>query len=241
MIMNKLLALAMLIVPMRISAGEGSEQILYNLKLGFLKGGEARINITDTTFEGKKAIHYRLEVKTTGLADALYRVFDIYESTVDPATHLPYVSVRNAKEKKYRFYNEVTYHRDIDSLYSQRSGWKHAPNNVVDIITVFFYFTNQNYIEKINQGEMVTLPTMHADEINDIHIKFLGFEVIDTYMGSLECYVLSPQVKKGKLLKRSDGIKLYITRDTKIPVLLEFDMRVGALRAVLKDYDTNYL
>jgi hypothetical protein len=239
--MNKLLALVVLIVPMRIFAGEGSEQILYNLKLGFLKGGEAKINITDTIFEGKKAIHYRLEVKTTGLADALYQVFDVYESTVDPETQLPYVSIRNAKERKYRYYNEVTYYRNIDSLYSQRSGWQYAPPDVVDIITVFFYFTNQNYIEKINLGEMVTLPTMHADEINNIHIKFLGFEVIDTQMGNLECYVLSPQVKKGKLLKRSDGIKLYITKDSKLPVLLEFDMRVGALRAILKDYDTNNL
>jgi hypothetical protein len=239
--MNKLLALVVLIVPMRIFAGEGSEQILYNLKLGFLKGGEAKINITDTIFEGKKAIHYRLEVKTTGLADALYQVFDVYESTVDPETQLPYVSIRNAKERKYRYYNEVTYYRNIDSLYSQRSGWQYAPPDVVDIITVFFYFTNQNYIEKINLGEMVTLPIMHADEINNIHIKFLGFEVIDTQMGNLECYVLSPQVKKGKLLKRSDGIKLYITKDSKLPVLLEFDMRVGALRAILKDYDTNNL
>jgi len=239
--MNKLLGLIMLIVPVMAYAGEGSEQIVYNLKLGFIKGGEATINITDTTYEGNKAIHYKLEVKTTGLADALYKVFDIYESTVDPATQLPYFSVRNAKERKYRYYNEVTYHRDIDSLYSQRSGWKHAPPNVVDIITIFFYFTNQNYIERINHGEMVTLPTMHADKINDIHIKLLGFEVIDTHMGDLECYVLSPQVKKGKLLKRSDGIKLYITKDTKIPVLLEFDMRVGALRAVLKEYDTNHL
>ena len=94
-------------------------------------------------------------------------------------------------------------------------------------------------LEKIDRGEIVTLPIMHADEINNINIKFLGFEKVKTKMGDLECYVLSPQVKKGKLLKHSDGVRFYITKDTKIPVLLEFDMRVGSLKAVLEDYDTD--
>ena len=213
--MKKLFAVLMLMIPILAMGGEGNERIVYNLKLGFIKGGEAKIDIADTTYEGKAADYYRLEVKTTGLADALYDVFDIYESIANPETLLPYKSIRNVKERKYRYYNEVTYHRDVDSLYSQRSGMKYAPANVVDIITIFFYFTNQNYIEKINSDELVTLPTMHADEINNVDVKFLGFKTIKTKLGNLECYVLSPQVKKGKLLKRSDGIKFYITKESK--------------------------
>jgi len=238
--MNKFIICILLILPI-ISVGADSERIVYNLKLGFIKGGEAKIDITDTTYNGNNAIHFKLQAKTTGLANALYNVFDVYETTANPENLLPYLSVRNVKEKKYRYYNEVTYHRDIDSIYSQRSGWKKAPENLLDIISVFFYFTKENYIEKIDQGEIITLPTMHADEINNIDIKFIGFETIKTKLGKIECYVLSPQVKKGKLLKRSDGVKFYITKDTKIPVLLEFEMKVGSLRAVLKDYDTDKL
>lgn len=222
------------------SSGADSEKIVYNLKLGFIKGGEAKIDITDTIYNGNKAIHYKMQAKTTGLADMLYNVFDVYE-TIANTENLPYESIRNIKEKKYRYYNKVTYYRDKDSIYSQRSGWKFAPENLLDIITVFFYFTNKNYIDNIEKGEIVTLPTMHADEINDINVKFLGFETIKTKLGEIECYVLSPQVKKGKLLKKSDGVRFYITKDTKIPVLLEFEMRVGSLRAVLVDYDTDKL
>ena len=239
--MIKLLAIYVMLIFPLYSAGSMNEKgrIVYHLKLGFIKGGQASIDISDTTYQGNKAIHYTLKARTTGLADLLYKVYDTYETTANAESLLPYVSIRNIREQNYRYYNEVTYHRDIDSIYSQRSGWKKAPDNLIDIITLFFYFTNKNYLEKIDKGDSITLPIMHADEINNINIKFLGFEKIKTKLGELECYVLSPYVKKGKLLKRSDGVRFYITKDTKIPVLLEFDLRVGSLKAVLADYDTD--
>jgi hypothetical protein len=236
--MKNLILYIFFLLPL-FSFGNNNKKIVYHLKLGFIKGGEAQLDIIDTLYEGKKAIYYKLEGKTTGISDLFFKVYDIYETYADPETFLPFKSIRNVKERKYRYYNEVTYHRDIDSIYSQRSGWKKAPQNLVDIITVFFYFTKEKYIEKIDNGEIVTLPTMHSDEINDINVKFLGFESIDTKLGKIECYVLSPQVDAGKLLKRSDGVKFYITKDTKIPVLVEFDMKAGSLRAILEDYDTN--
>ena len=236
--MKKLFIYFLMILP-AVVFGNDSENIVYHLKLGFIKGGEATINISDTIYQGNEAINYKLLAETTGIVDKLYNVHDIYETTADAKTLLPLKSIRNIKERKYRYYNEVNYYHNIDSIYSQRSGWRMAPENLVDIITVFFYFTNQNLIENIGHGDIITLPTFHADEINDINIKFLGYETLKTKIGKLECYVLSPQVKKGKLLKRSDGVKFYITKDTKIPVLLEFDMKVGKLKAILKDYDSD--
>jgi hypothetical protein len=213
------------------------KEIVYHLKLGIIKGGEATINITDTVFEGKKARYYKMVAKTTGLADAVYKVYDIYETIVNPDNLLPYKSIRNVSERNYKSYNEVTFHHNIDSIFSNKSGWKKAPKDLLDILTAFFYFTHKNYIEKIDKGETVTLPTMHDDQINNINIKFSGFEIVDTKLGKLECYVLSPQIKAGKLLKNSNGVKLYITRYSKIPVLLEFEMKVGSIRAILKEYD----
>jgi hypothetical protein len=37
-------------------------------------------------------------------------------------------------------------------------------------------------------------------------------------------------------MKRSDGLKFFISKKNELPVLLEFDMRVGALRAVMEKY-----
>lgn len=212
------------------------ERILYNLKFGFIKGGEAELIISDTLFENKKALHYYLEGRTTGLTDKLFGVNDIYQTTVDAETRLPLKSIRNIKEGKYRWYNETRYFHHLDSLYSQKSGGRKAPENLVDIISVFFYFINNHLMEDIEKGQKVTLPTFHADKIEDVTVQFAGVEKIETDSGIVDCYVLTPSVKKGKLLKRSDGLKFFISKETKLPVLLEFDMRVGSLRAILQSY-----
>ena len=58
-------------------------------------------------------------------------------------------------------------------------------------------------------------------------------------MGKIDCYILAPNVDKGKVLKRSDGLKFYVSKKSKLPVLLEFDMRVGSLRAEMQSYEVD--
>ncbi len=59
------------------------EQILFDLKFGFVKGGEAEIKITDTTFNGKPAIYYYLSGRTTGITEVMYGVNDIFDYESD--------------------------------------------------------------------------------------------------------------------------------------------------------------
>lgn len=212
------------------------QKISFDLKFGFIKGGEAVMIVTDTVFNGIPAIHYYLVGRTTGLTDKLFAVNDIYESTVDAKTHLPLKSVRNIKEKKYRWYNETLFFHDVDSIYSQRSGKRSVPHNLVDLISSFFYFANTHLMNDLETGHTVTLATFHADKISDVIIKYLGEAKIETDLGKIDTYVLAPEVDKGKLLNRSDGLQFYISKQKKIPVLLNFDMKVGALRAVIRSY-----
>ncbi|MBT3384144.1 MAG: DUF3108 domain-containing protein [Prolixibacteraceae bacterium] len=227
----------LLIIPLAVFAKQ--EIISFNLKFGIIKGGEAQLIISDTIFNGNKAIHYYLVGRTTGFTDKLFGVNDVYETIVDAETQLPLKVIRNIKEKKYRWYNETHFYHNIDSINSQRSGWKKVPANLLDIVSVFFYFINNHVTEKMETSEKVTLPTFHADKISDVSVKYIGSQKIETGLGETDCYVLAPQVDKGKLLNRADGLKILISKDNRVPVLLEFDMRVGALRALLKSYKIN--
>jgi hypothetical protein len=236
--MRKIFLLILVLLP-ALSFAKTGEKMVYYLKLGFVKGGEAEMDITDTTYLGQKAKCYYLKAKTTGITDVIFNVYDIYETIANSETLLPYKSIRNVKERNYKAYNEVTYFHNVDSIFSKKNGWRKAPKDLLDIVTVFFYFTKGNYIDRISQGEVVTLPTLHAEEINNINIKYLGTETIDTKLGQIDCYVIAPQIKTGKIFRRSDGIRFYITKDTKIPVLLEFETKAGNLKAILADYDVN--
>lgn len=215
------------------------EKISFDLKFGMVKGGSAVMTIRDTVFNGNKAINYHLRGRTTGVTDKLFKVNDIYESTLDAKTYLPYRALRNIRERSYRYYNEVFFFQDKDSVYSEKTGGMKVPHKLSDFLTVFFYFVKNNLVNDMDKGHTVELATMHGHEVKNIKIKFIGFETVESKMGMIECYVLSPVVDKGKVLKRADGVKFYISRDTKIPIQLDFDMKVGTLRAVLDSYKIN--
>ncbi|PTN04243.1 DUF3108 domain-containing protein [Mangrovibacterium marinum] len=212
------------------------EKLEYHLKYSFIKGGEAFILISDTSYQGMPARHYYLRGQTVGLADALYNVDDVYETILNPQTVRPYLHIRNIKERKYRFYNETRFF-DNDSIFSQRSGGKTVPPNMLDILSVFGYLRQNQLLESLKVGDTFTLPVYHADKYFMMETKFLGIEKVKTKIGNKECYVISPWIDEGKLLKRSDGLKFYITKDEdKIPVILELDLNLGAVRAELVSY-----
>ncbi len=226
--------LFLLIFPLNTEASK--KEIFFNMKFGFIKGGETKMVITDTVFNNIPAIHYYLEAKTTGVTDKLYGIYDVYETTVDAKTHLPLKSIRNIKEGKYRWYNETLYYHDVDSIHSQKTGWRSVPSNLVDIVSMFFYFIHYHLHEDIVPGVSVTLPTFHADKIDTISVVYFGNEKVSTGLGKIDTYALVPFIDKGKVLKRSGGLKFFISRKSMLPVAIEFEMLLGALRAELVSY-----
>jgi hypothetical protein len=232
--------LFLIIILLTFSAsGKTRARLVFDLKFGIIKGGEAVMTIKDTTFNGNKAVELHLKGRTTGMTDKIFKVDDIYESTIDAQSYLPYRSSKNIKERKYRYFNEAFFFQDKDSLFSQKTGEIKVPHKLSDLLSVFFYFIKSNLMEEINEGKMVVIPILHGHEIQNIKIKFLGIDTLETKMGMVECYALSPEVEKGKVLKRSDGLKFYFAKEEKIPVQLDFETKVGTLRAILVSYRIN--
>jgi hypothetical protein len=223
--------------PLHITA-KNKLILTYNLKYGFVKGGEAKIIITDTVYNGKPAIHYYMEGRTTGVTDKLFRVHNIYESIVDAKTYLPYKAIRNAREGSYKYYNEVFFYPN-DSIFSKRTGGIKVPKNLTDILSVFFYFVNQDYINRVEIGKHVELPVINGHKVSNIKIKHNGIQTVDTELGKVSAYILLPELDKGKVLKNSDGLHFYISEKDQVPILFDLELRVGSLRAVLSHYNRN--
>ncbi len=219
---------------------EPIEEMEYILRFGFIRGGKATLIAEKDKLNKKQTIHYKMRGRTTGIVDKLYEVNDVYESWVDPETYLPVKSVRNVKEQKYRFYDEVTYDHVNDSLFSLKSGHLKVPSNVNDLVSVFFYIRQNKYFEDLLAGKMFEIPVYHGDELFMMSLKYLGIETIDTKIGRKECYVVTPKVPKGKLFKDSDDLKIYITKDAnRLPIYAEFGLLLGSLKCELVSYKIN--
>lgn len=227
------------IFALKISA-QPLEEMEYDLRFGFIKGGKATLTANNEKLNKKPTIHYRMRGRTTGLVDKIYEVNDVYESWVDPVSFLPLKSVRNVKERKYRFYDEVIYDQVNDSVFSLKEGRIKVPPNLNDMISVFFYIRQNSYFEDMLAGKKVELPVFHGDDLFLMHLVYLGTKTIETKLGKKLCYVVSPQVPKGKLLKTSDALRIYITKDEHhLPIYAEFDMMMGALKCELNSYKIN--
>lgn len=218
-----------------INSAASEIKVKFHFKFGFVKGGEGTMTITDTTYNGKPAINYHVVGQTTGLAQKIYNVYDVYQTIVDAETLLPLKAIRDVKEGSYERYNETFFYHDKDSLYSERTGWKEMPENTVDILSVFFYFINKNPFENMQPGDAVIYPTYSAEKIRDISIKYLRDEELKTKLGRFDTHILKPSVKS-KILNKSDGIKCHLAKATKVPIYAELDLTVGALKAVLRSY-----
>jgi hypothetical protein len=216
------------------------EEMEYTFRFGFIKGGKATLTAQSEKLNKKPTIHYRMKGRTTGLVDKIFEVNDVYESWVNPNTYLPVKSVRNVKEQKYRFYDEVIYDQKNDSIFSLKAGRKKVPANVNDLVSVFFFIRQNKYFEDMLAGKTVEIPVFHGDELFMMRLVYLGTETIKTKIGKKLCYVVSPQVPKGNLLKGSDDLKIYITKDeNRLPIYAEFGLLIGALKCELDEYKVN--
>ncbi|HAQ19178.1 MAG TPA: hypothetical protein DCR40_08100 [Prolixibacteraceae bacterium] len=216
------------------------EEMEYTLRFGFIKGGKATLVAQNEKINRIQTIHYHMRGRTTGIVDKIYEVNDVYESWVDPETFLPIKSIRAVKEQNYRFYDEIIYDHINDSLFSLKSGHHKVPDQVNDLISVFFYIRQNHYFESLLNGVVVQIPVYHGDELFIMELKYIGIETIETKIGLKECYVVSPKVPRGKLFKTSDDLKIYITKDTnRLPIYAEFGLLLGSLKCELNSYKIN--
>ncbi len=215
------------------------EELVYSLNYGIFKGGEGRLLVKDTLMFGQTVHHVVATGVTVGLADALYRIRDRYESFIDPRTDLPVKSVRSIREGRYSYYNEVVFEHGMDSarVFSQRSGNHWVPANIQDILSAFYFARKYKFHDQLSNGEVVEIMTYFSDELFPLRIRYKGIEVIETALGKMECYVFSPVTEVGRAFKTEDDMRIWITRDqNRLPVRIKFNLKVGSFVCNLEQF-----
>ena len=205
------------------SAGEN---LTYQVKYGFLVGGTATFSLTEQVYQKKTVFYAKAVGRSSGIANAIYRVKDSYESWFDKKTTLPYKQVRNISEGRYTLYNEVTYNRGNNTVNSKISGKHKVPEKILDLCSMFYYIRRIDF-SKLEEGDVVALNMYFADEIFPSHIRYLGKETIKTANGKVRCIKVSPLVEVGRMFKTEDDLTIWFTDDeNSLPALVKMDLRV---------------
>lgn len=247
---NRILYIALFTIffPSLVSGQQVSykvgEKIDYSIQYGFINGGTASLELTDEILNGKKVWHSKLVARTTGLADAVHKVLDVYESYMDPRTELPVKSIRNIREGRYRKYNVVLFdHKsraDSSVLTSDLTGIHIAPPAIHDILSCFYYFRNHILPVDTNlkKGEMITIMTWFTDELYPIRLKYIGMEEVKTRAGHIMCHKFNPVTETGRLFKTEEDVSFWFSADKNfLPVKIRFDIFVGSFNVEMIKYE----
>lgn len=249
-IMNRIIYIALLALLLS-SGSQGQpvsyktgEKINYVIHYGVITGGLASLELISEISDGKEVWHSKLIAKTTGVADAVYKVLDIYESYIDPTTELPVKSVRNIREGRYRKYNVVMFdHKsrsDSAILLSDLTGTHITQKGIHDILSCFYYFRNHILPvgSNLKEGELITIMTWFTDELYPIRLRYIGTEEVKTKVGKINCLKFNPVTETGRLFKTEEDVSFWFSADKNfLPVKVRFDIFVGAFTVEMTSYE----
>jgi hypothetical protein len=248
--MKKLISIFVLLsacltqVAGQVSSYRPGEKVNYIIHYGAINGGVAVLDLRRDSFSGKEVWHSAMEARTTGVADALYKVKDTYESFINPVTELPVKSIRNVNEGRYHRYNVVLFDHDTrkDSaiLTSDLTGIHITPQGIHDILSCFYWFRNHDLpnMDSVKKGDMIQMTTWFTDELYPIRMKYICKEEIKTRAGKILCYKFNPVTEVGRLFKTQEDVSFWFSSDKNfLPVKIRFDIFVGAFTVDLVSYE----
>ena len=244
LLISAFLFLTLLRAAGQVSSYQPGEKVDYTIHYGVITGGVGTLELKRDTFNGKEVWHSSIIARTTGMAEALFRVRDVYESYMNPETELPVKSIRNISEGRYRKYNEVLFdhasRQDSAILTSDLTGVHITPQNIHDILSCFYWFRNHILpdIENVKNGEMITVTTWFTDELYPIRMRYVGPEEIRTRAGKIKCHKFNPVTETGRLFKTEEDVSFWFSADKNfLPVKIRFNIFVGAFTVELVSYE----
>lgn len=213
------------------------EKMVFQVYFGPINAGRCDTYLKRDTFQGRDVYYAEAIARTTGLADRLYKIRDLYSGYFDPETLLPYQSVRDIREGNYKKYNVVEYFHDSLKAVSSQSGEQEIPANIRDMVSVFYYVRTINF-DTMRYDDIIDINTFFDDELFPFNMRYRGKETIRTRGGTFNCIKLVPFVEPGRIFKKEDDMTLWFSDDGNCaPIRGKFDLIVGSVKCDLIEWE----
>ena len=213
------------------------EKLEYQIYFGPLNAGMATSFLRHDTMRGKEVYYSEFLGTSTGLADRIYRIRDLYGGYFDPETLLPLQSIRDIREGNYRKFESVDYFHDSLKVYSSLSGEHEIPANIRDMVSLLFYVRQLDF-DTMQYDDLIDIDTWFDDEIFPFDIRYRGRETIRTRSGTYNCIKLVPFVEPGRIFRKEDDMTLWFSDDANcVPIRIKFDLIVGSVKCDLIKFE----
>lgn len=181
-------------------------------------------------------LHLKTSAATYSKWDNFFKIRDLYESFVSPATLKPYLYKRDINEGGYYKFNQYTYSHKTNTvkfLTKKKNNFEKTETlkigaNTKDIVATLYNIRNIDFTEfSPGQSKSFTVLFDHKEVV--ISVKYISKEYISTNIGKKECYKLSMSLSNSDVLKGGTADNMiWLTADgNKVPVYAKFKIPVG--------------
>ncbi|MEO0139523.1 MAG: DUF3108 domain-containing protein [candidate division WOR-3 bacterium] len=203
------------------------ETLVFDAKFGPFKAGKLQmISSGKTIWKGKEVYEFKL------LANGGVPFFKIND-TIISITDLnlkPLLYKKVQHEGNYHYWGWIAYdHHNGKALYHYGKSLD-IPEGSLDPLTLVYVARTLNY-----DSQKVYKFPYHVDEITEtVKVKVVGEERVKTPLGEFDCWIVMPELKSGKnIFGGGGGMKVWISKNERIPVKVEAKMIFGSAVGVL--------
>jgi hypothetical protein len=210
------------------------EKLDYRVHYGPLTGGHAHFEVADKPVEinNRKSFHIKVDGKSSGMVDVMFKVRDQFESFVDEEAIIPWKQIKKVREGGYKDSDFILFDQ-VNGFATSRRGKVDIAQQTQDVVSAI-YFARTTDMTNAKVGDIFPVNFYMDAENYLLRFKFVGKEVIKTEAGTFNSLVIKPQLIKGRVFKDDEALTLWVSDDdNKIPLMVESDIFVGSIKAEL--------
>ena len=209
---------------------------------GWLKAGEATMVLTNDTLDNKEFYHVVAIGKTVGPINWFFKVNDRYESYFDKKDTRPYKFIRRISEGGYTKNLSIYFDHNlekaiINNIKTSKKTEKHISANSHDLISIIYFLRKNFNLKDVDSNNEITINTFFDYQNNEMKMKYLLTEVINTTFGKIKCLKIRPYVKSDRIFIRKESLTIWVTADkNRVPIRVKADLAVGSIRVDLEAF-----
>jgi hypothetical protein len=210
------------------------EKLTYRVHYGPLDGGKAYFSIdaNPQLVNNRNTYYVKVNGKSAGLVDMMFKVKDEFESYIDQEALVPLKATKRIKEGKYTDSDFIIFDH-LGKTASGKRGKTEIVANTQDIISAIYYARSLD-MTNAKLGDIFPVPFYLDGKTYELRFKFEKREIIETELGIFKTIKVKPQLIEGRVFKDNEALTLWVTDDdNKIPVRVESDIFVGSIKVDL--------
>jgi hypothetical protein len=231
------------------NAFASGEKIAYDLYFNYgiinARAGKGSLSVTEANYRGVNAYKTVMTLNTSGLAGNIYSVNDTLTSFVDKDLRPLLFTKEAAEGKDYSVERQAySYQNNQITIRAVRTwnGEERFDETVstgsctYDYLSVLSYVRNIDYTG-MNPGDRHFIQFISGRRLVQMYVNYLGTSSVKANNGKrYEVINLSMTIQDDAFTNQKEALNASITNDeNRIPIVIDTHLKMGMVRAVLKD------